>query len=172
MSAYSEKLKDPRWQAKREIILIRDEEKCRHCVSRERLEVHHCYYIPGADPWEYDDSALVTLCRPCHKRVGEMMRVVGMRMGWNDLQCRALYALCTHLEPTNEHSKKSPAIYGVYRAIDDLLRYVARLGVVDPDDGFVNQTHALDALSMEEERILRALISLREIATAKLPSRI
>lgn len=32
------------------------------------LNVHHTYYIEGKKPWEYEDSALVTLCENCHKK--------------------------------------------------------------------------------------------------------
>lgn len=32
------------------------------------LNVHHKYYINGLKPWEYDDNALVTLCKECHQK--------------------------------------------------------------------------------------------------------
>jgi hypothetical protein len=32
----------------------------------EYLEVHHCYY-DGKEPWDYEESSLVTLCRTCHR---------------------------------------------------------------------------------------------------------
>lgn len=32
------------------------------------LHIHHEYYIQGRKPWEYDDSALVTLCAECHQK--------------------------------------------------------------------------------------------------------
>ena len=31
------------------------------------LHVHHQYYIKGKEPWDYDDSALITLCADCHQ---------------------------------------------------------------------------------------------------------
>ena len=31
------------------------------------LHVHHQYYIKGKEPWDYDDSALITLCVDCHQ---------------------------------------------------------------------------------------------------------
>lgn len=65
---YSEKLKDPRWQKRRLTILERDEWHCQMCFDSETmLVVHHRYYTPGAQPWEYDDDALVTLCDNCHQ---------------------------------------------------------------------------------------------------------
>ena len=32
------------------------------------LQVHHTYYVQGKWPWEYLDSALITLCPDCHKK--------------------------------------------------------------------------------------------------------
>ena len=32
------------------------------------LNIHHKYYIRGKKPWQYDNSALVTLCEDCHKK--------------------------------------------------------------------------------------------------------
>lgn len=32
------------------------------------LNIHHKYYIQNHKPWEYDDSALVTLCEDCHQK--------------------------------------------------------------------------------------------------------
>ena len=65
---YAEKLRDPRWRAKRLTILARDRYTCQSCtVGYKIMEVHHEYYLPGLEPWEYPDSALVTLCPGCHK---------------------------------------------------------------------------------------------------------
>lgn len=67
MSNYSELLKDPKWQRKRLEILQRDEFTCQYCQSSEKtLHVHHHYYIKERDPWEYHESALITLCEECH----------------------------------------------------------------------------------------------------------
>lgn len=65
---YSEKLNDPRWQAKRKEILERDKNKCTICKSRDKvLQVHHLAYISGLQPWEYSGDFLKTLCIDCHK---------------------------------------------------------------------------------------------------------
>lgn len=32
------------------------------------LHVHHQHYIKGKEPWDYDDSALITLCADCHQK--------------------------------------------------------------------------------------------------------
>lgn len=69
---YIEKLKDPRWQKKRLEILERDEWRCRECGSREKqLSVHHRWYVSGRMPWQYPNSALLSLCSECHKLIEE-----------------------------------------------------------------------------------------------------
>jgi 5-methylcytosine-specific restriction endonuclease McrA len=66
-AAYAAKLKDPRWQARRAEVLVRDDFMCQGCQETGLvLEVHHTYYTPGKQPWEYDLDALITLCRDCH----------------------------------------------------------------------------------------------------------
>lgn len=65
---YSEKLRDPRWQQKRLKILERDKWQCRACLEKDKtLHVHHCYYDNNKEPWDYEDSSLVTLCFECHE---------------------------------------------------------------------------------------------------------
>lgn len=71
VSAYSIKLKDPRWQKKRLQILARDEWMCKKCFDSEStLVVHHRKYLPKIEPWEYPDELLVTLCETCHEVEG------------------------------------------------------------------------------------------------------
>jgi hypothetical protein len=66
-SAYSQKLRDPRWQKMRLQILEADKWTCRHCGDTEStLHVHHKYYERGAEPWDYPLTALITLCEHCH----------------------------------------------------------------------------------------------------------
>jgi hypothetical protein len=67
-NAYSEKLKDPRWQKKRLEILQRDNWACQSCFDNEStLHVHHRRYIPNIQPWEYPNELLITLCVSCHE---------------------------------------------------------------------------------------------------------
>lgn len=63
---YKEQLKDPMWLKKRDKIISRDK-CCQNCGSITRLEVHHLYYLHANAPWQYPDSALITLCNYCHK---------------------------------------------------------------------------------------------------------
>jgi hypothetical protein len=71
---YPEKLKDPKWQKKRLEILARDEWSCRRCFdTKSTLQVHHRIYLPDAEPWEYPNKFLVTLCEECHEAEREEM---------------------------------------------------------------------------------------------------
>lgn len=70
---YEEKLSDPRWKMKREKILDRDGHKCQWCGRTDRLQVHHKYYMKYpdgrfAEPWDYPDDKLITLCEDCHRK--------------------------------------------------------------------------------------------------------
>lgn len=68
--SYSEKLRDPRWQKMRLEVMQRDKFTCRVCNNSEKtLNVHHRFYRKGASPWDYEPSALVTLCEDCHAAV-------------------------------------------------------------------------------------------------------
>lgn len=70
--AYSDLLRDPRWQQKRLRIFERDGWQCRRCGdSSSELQVDHRYYVRGKKPWEYEDDALQTLCAPCHLAISE-----------------------------------------------------------------------------------------------------
>lgn len=71
---YGALLFDPRWRMKREEILLRDHHSCVICKRTEDLQVHHRQYhfVVRKNnfkfPWEYDNTLLITLCEPCHKR--------------------------------------------------------------------------------------------------------
>ena len=68
MSNYSDKLKDPRWQKKRLEIMQRDEFTCQKCYDNEStLNVHHKFYFPDKEPWNYPNEVLTTLCEECHQ---------------------------------------------------------------------------------------------------------
>jgi len=65
---YSQKLKDERWRNKRELVLERANRRCEDCKSKENLEIHHCYYKYGLEPWQYPLDALRCLCKICHQK--------------------------------------------------------------------------------------------------------
>lgn len=64
--SYEEQLRSPYWYYVRDRVLERDHWRCTNCRSDRNLQVHHKYYIHGRKAWEYNDSALVTLCDRCH----------------------------------------------------------------------------------------------------------
>ncbi len=71
---YAEKLKDPRWQKMRLRIFERDEFTCRYCGDVEStLHIHHKIYRNNCDPWEYEESDLITLCEECHSEEREQI---------------------------------------------------------------------------------------------------
>jgi len=68
---YMAKLRDPRWQKKKNGILERDGYECTWCSSGldggRNLQVHHGFYSREyKNPWEYPDESLFTLCEKCH----------------------------------------------------------------------------------------------------------
>lgn len=65
--SYGDKLKNPLWQKKRLEIFKRDNWTCQSCNRTDlTLHIHHLFYLPGCDPWDYRDSHLVTYCENCH----------------------------------------------------------------------------------------------------------
>lgn len=69
--SYKKLLKDPRWQKKRLKVLERAGWACERCGdTRTELHVHHTFY-DGSNPWEYPESSLSCLCKPCHDREHE-----------------------------------------------------------------------------------------------------
>jgi len=72
---------DPKWQAKKVLILIRDNYKCRNCNSIDNLQVHHRQYHffdilqTYKDPWDYSNNLLITLCKTCHDRGHKLYKV-------------------------------------------------------------------------------------------------
>ena len=69
---YAEKLKDPRWNIKRLEVLLKDKYTCRVCYKKNKeLHVHHLIYIEDAEPWDYCNDLLLTVCDKCHKNIHE-----------------------------------------------------------------------------------------------------
>lgn len=65
MSAYAEKLRDPRWQRLRLEVMQRDGFTCCRCRSANKiLNVNHLVY--SGEPWDAPIEALETLCEVCH----------------------------------------------------------------------------------------------------------
>lgn len=82
---YSEKLKDPRWQKKRLLILEKYKFSCRECGDESKtLHVHHKFYKKNANPWDYEDFELDALCEDCHKTREELKFEVLRKIGFFD----------------------------------------------------------------------------------------
>ena len=78
---YDDLLQREEWLKKREEILKRDNYECCRCHKKNvQLNVHHKYYLKDkkgnpVDPWNYPNSALITLCRDCHKLVHQNTKI-------------------------------------------------------------------------------------------------
>lgn len=69
---YKKAFGHPLWQKKRLEIMQRDGFKCLFCGDSEsQLNVHHCFYLSGRNPWDYSNESLFTLCRPCHSLISD-----------------------------------------------------------------------------------------------------
>jgi hypothetical protein len=75
--SYKDKLRDPRWQRRRLDVLNAANWTCQDagCKSNTKtLEVHHCYYLPDTDPWDYPTDAYLALCEDCHEERQQLER--------------------------------------------------------------------------------------------------
>lgn len=78
---YQGALFDPRWKARRKLILERDKNCCVICTSNEKLQVHHRQYHFSEslnkykEPWEYPDDLMITLCDHCHQKGHRLYQV-------------------------------------------------------------------------------------------------
>ena len=67
----------PNWQTARKHILERDHSTCQQCGATEQLVVHHVIpYVRFENPQDaHAPGNLVTLCRTCHRRLHNQMRL-------------------------------------------------------------------------------------------------
>ena len=104
--AYSEKLKDPRWQKKRLEILERDSWSCQICGDSEStLHVHHYKY--ENDPWEVDNIYLKTLCESCHEMEHHDLKLYKKNLSDEllELESDCYFSLCAVVHYLKENSK-------------------------------------------------------------------
>jgi hypothetical protein len=79
---YSDKLRDPRWQKKRLLVMQRDGFRCAYCGDQKStLNVHHLKY--GRDPWDTVPDHLVTLCEGCHEMVEDVKKSILAKFSFN-----------------------------------------------------------------------------------------
>ena len=84
---YMAKLRDPRWQKRKNEVLARDGYHCAWCragVDHGRnLQVHHGYYDRSIEnPWEYPEGSLWTLCEYCHEQAEVLRQQVYEVLGY------------------------------------------------------------------------------------------
>lgn len=70
-SKYNAYLLTPKWRAKREAVMRRDNGVCQACLSARASDVHHLTYDHLFDEPLFD---LIAVCRPCHDRITAMDR--------------------------------------------------------------------------------------------------
>lgn len=66
-AVYREKLGQAEWKEFARSARERAGNACEICRRSDvQLQVHHAFYEPGRDPWEYAGEDVVVLCRGCH----------------------------------------------------------------------------------------------------------
>lgn len=120
--SYYEKLRDPRWQQRRLAVLERDGWACTNCGdSKSELHVHHVAYRRGADPWDYGDDDLTSLCATCHRAEEAARKLASERIGkegaWQAVAC-----LIEHFD-RNDDSQ-----YGLTYLLDVLTEAIYETG--------------------------------------------
>lgn len=125
MSTYREQLRDPRWQRKRLEIMQRDGFACRCCsATTKTLNVHHNYYVSSAPPWDYQDSALFTLCEDCHKEEESAKKHLDEMLSFFVRQGGGLNsdvgALCTLINDITDSGSNAAGIPMIRHVLDEL----------------------------------------------------
>ncbi len=86
---YADKLADARWKKKADLVRMKAGSRCQDCGAMGRpLEVHHCWYRYGLEPWQYPYDALRSLCGDCHQRHATEdhdFRCLGAEFTWEEL---------------------------------------------------------------------------------------
>ncbi len=109
MSAYTEKLKDPRWQKKRLETLEAHGWKCDFCLkTNKELHVHHDFY--NGDPWEVPEDALFVLCSLCHNTIHK----IGLKEDTPKAHKR-LWTLFLSIKYTDDIEEIKDTIRGIYK---------------------------------------------------------
>jgi 5-methylcytosine-specific restriction endonuclease McrA len=71
---YSSKLRTSEWRKFASGIKA-TRNFCECCrLGGKSLHVHHLFYDPSREPWEYSESELVVLCDTCHKGMHEQLQ--------------------------------------------------------------------------------------------------
>lgn len=66
---YQEQLKDPKWMAFRQFVMVVRGRRCEVCGTEYGLQVHHLRYKENALAWEYTCNDVMVVCGKCHKKI-------------------------------------------------------------------------------------------------------
>jgi hypothetical protein len=160
---YKEQLTQSEWYEKRELIKLRDLNKCTKCNSRDKLAVHHTYYKNGLKAWEYPDESLITLCDKCHTEIHNKETLTQNPFTENlSISCKAfgngmredIAKTTLYLIPENRDlllclKEKTLKLFLI---ISSYLR-------PNEDTILINETYYLKLLKLRNKKELRALIS-------------
>jgi len=83
------------------------------------LAIHHLYYTPNTEPWDYSDSALVTVCELCHDKYEFLKWLVrhglpSLKPDFIDSDIKAINGLIERKIWTNQHAES------VYKYMTDI----------------------------------------------------
>lgn len=79
--SYFEKLRDPRWQRRKNEKLIAANYCCEFCGDdRSNLQVHHRWYLKNREPWEYTNEQLEVLCEKHHEMATRIQKLLKERL--------------------------------------------------------------------------------------------
>lgn len=150
---YYEKLKLPKWQMRRLEIMKRDDAICRRCGNGDKtLNVHHYYYKPKCDPWDYPDDALVTVCEDCHRETEDFYRDIKLLIGVSKWRQELLLSMLKASDPKGVGFDE-----GLSRVVKG-LRFFLR--TMERFNGPIQDHEKIDAvasLEFERDQILASL---------------
>lgn len=153
---YSEKLRDPRWQKMRLLIMERDGFTCRHCRSAEKtLNVHHHFYTKGAMPWEYETDDLITLCEDCHRGLEARLRSVSRFFGSSKSNINALEWFIPMAQ-----ARHGDRLFEMFHFLSEFMESLMRMnmGFVDMEDSDYTPSSAVDDACAESSSLALALV--------------
>jgi hypothetical protein len=100
-----------KWEKFRNEVIELDDCRCVRCgKSRDEgavLQVHHKYYEPGRDYWDYPLSACETLCSGCHAKEHG---IISPDTGWGFLSDHDLGSCCGICDYCGSSLRRSFAI--------------------------------------------------------------
>lgn len=138
---YWQKLQDPRWQKKRLEILEGAGWKCEECGdSTSELQVHHCVYLKGAEPWEYSKGSLMSLCYVCHEKRQAIEQLTTALFN-NFLRFQTIdevYAIASSLDAWHRKNPRRPengATHSFDVYYEDVIAHRKASSVVFPEQG-------------------------------------